>query len=71
MLVLDGLRPDPHPTHLSFDQAAEVARDVGARETWLIHLTHAVTHVEGDATLPPGVRLAYDGLVLEVPASGA
>lgn len=30
-----------------------------------MHMTHAVTHAEGDALLPPGVRLAYDGLTLE------
>ena len=63
-LVLDGLRPEPHPTHLSFDEAAAVAAEVGARETWLVHVTHSVRHA--DATLPDGVRLAYDGLVLEV-----
>lgn len=68
VLVLDGLRPDPHPTHLSFAEAAEVAASVGARETWLIHVTHAVTHAAADAMLPEGVRLAYDGLVLEVGA---
>ncbi len=63
-LVLDGLRPESHPTHLSFEEAAAVAARVGAAETWFVHMTHAVTHAEGDALLPPGVRLAYDGLVL-------
>ena len=66
-LVLDGLRPTPHPTHLTFDQAARVAVDLGARETWLTHVTHDVRHA--DAVLPDGVRLAYDGLVLEVPGA--
>ena len=64
VLVLDGLRPEPHPTHLTFAEAAEVAADVGARETWLIHVTHNVRHA--DVQLPPGVRLAHDGLTLEV-----
>ncbi len=67
VLVLDGLRPEPHPTHLSFAEAAEVAAAVGARETWLVHVTHSALHAEADAALPDGVRLAYDGLVLEVP----
>lgn len=65
-LVLDGLRPDPHPTHLSFGEAVEVAGRIGARETWFVHVTHAVRHVEAEAGLPPDVRLAYDGLVLHV-----
>ena len=64
VLVLDGLAPHTHPTHLSFEEAAEVARRVGAPATWFVHMTHAVTHAEGDALLPEGIRLAYDGLVL-------
>ena len=68
VLVLDGLRRRPHPTHLTFDQAAEVAAEVGARETRLVHVTHDLGHAQVEALLPDGVRLGYDGLVLEVPA---
>ena len=68
VLVLDGLRPESHPTHLSFREATVVAERIGAAETWLVHMTHAVTHAEGDALLPAGVRLGYDGLTLNVPA---
>lgn len=70
VLVLDGLRPEPHPTHLTFEEAAAVAADVGARETWLTHVTHNVRHDDANAMLPDGVRLAYDGLVLRVSVSG-
>ena len=68
VLVLDGLRRRPHPTHLTFDQAAEVAAEVGARETRLVHVTHDLGHAQVEALLPDGVRLGYDGLVLGVPA---
>ena len=64
VLVLDGLRPDPHPTHLTFDQAAQVAADLGVRETWLTHITHNALHAQVE--LPPGVQLGYDGLVIRV-----
>lgn len=65
VLALDGLRPAPrHPTHFVIDEAVECATRIAARETWLIHLTHEVDHDEVEATLPPGIRLAYDGLVL-------
>ena len=67
-LVLDGLRRDEHPTHFTFDQATDVARRVGARDTVFVHMTHSVLHAEDDATLPAGVRLGYDGLVLPVGA---
>lgn len=64
-LVLDGLRPEPHPTHFSFDEAAAVAQQIGARDTVFTHLSHSVCHA--DVALPPGIRLGFDGLVLEVP----
>jgi phosphoribosyl 1,2-cyclic phosphate phosphodiesterase len=61
-LVLDGLRPDPHPTHLSIPEAVEVAREIGASRTALTHLTHITDHAATEAILPPAVRLGYDGL---------
>ena len=65
-VVLDGLRPEPHPTHLNMAEAIEVARALGAPVTYLTHLTHAVDHGPFEATLPPGIRLAYDGLRLNL-----
>ena len=65
ILALDGLRPAPrHPTHFTVGEAVDAAQRIGARETWLIHLTHEVDHATVEATLPAGIRLAYDGLVL-------
>lgn len=69
-LVLDGLRREPHPSHFTFDEAAAFAEALGARETWLTHVTHGALHAEADATLPAGVRLGYDGLVLRVGGAG-
>ena len=67
ILALDALRPAPrHPTHFTIAEALETAQRVGARETWLIHLAHEVEHGEVEAALPPGVRLAWDRLQLEV-----
>jgi phosphoribosyl 1,2-cyclic phosphate phosphodiesterase len=64
ILIIDGLREDPHPTHLTISQAIEISQDVLAGQTWLTHLTHQTLHAERDATLPPPVRLAYDTLQL-------
>lgn len=61
-LILDGLRPEPHATHLSIPEAIDVAREIGARQTWLLHLTHLTDHAPAEAALPTGIRLAYDGL---------
>ena len=66
-LALDGLRPaPPHPTHFTIGEAIECAREIGARQTYLIHLTHDIEHEEFGKTLPEGVGLAWDGLSLEV-----
>jgi phosphoribosyl 1,2-cyclic phosphate phosphodiesterase len=67
LLILGALRPaPPHPTHFTIGQALEVIEFLAPRQTFLTHLTHDVSHRETEASLPPGVRLAYDGLVLDV-----
>jgi len=65
-LVIDGLRPLPHPSHLSIGEAVTAAQEIGAAQTWLTHLTHLNDHGELDATLPAGIRAAYDGLRLKL-----
>lgn len=65
-LVLDGLRYRPHPTHFSLSQAAELALQLGAKRTYLIHLCHDVDHDQGNASLPESVELSYDGLEIEI-----
>ncbi len=66
ILIIDGLRDEPHPTHLTIAQAITVGREVKAGQIFLTHLTHQKTHVERTAELPSGVSLAYDGLKLEL-----
>lgn len=66
VLVLDALRPAPHPTHFTIDEAVAAARRIGARQTYFIHMTHNVLHAEAEAALPPGIALGYDGLSFSV-----
>jgi phosphoribosyl 1,2-cyclic phosphate phosphodiesterase len=63
-LVLDALRHRHHPTHLTLERAVDIAERVGARQTWFVHMSHELGHAETDASLPEGMALAYDGLVL-------
>ena len=66
-LIIGALRQRPHATHQTIGEAIEVARSVGARETYLIHMNHeAGLHAETDAQLPEHVHLAYDGLEIEI-----
>jgi phosphoribosyl 1,2-cyclic phosphate phosphodiesterase len=66
VLVLNALWWRPHPTHLSIAEAIDTARELGARRTYLTHLTHETGHSELEAQLPVGVFPAYDGLTVEV-----
>ncbi len=65
-LVLGGLRYLSHPKHFSLSEAAEAAQQLGARDTYLVHMNHDVDHEEGNASLPESVSLAWDGLILEM-----
>jgi phosphoribosyl 1,2-cyclic phosphate phosphodiesterase len=65
-LIIDALRYEPHPTHMNIDEALALARDIAPGQTWLTHLSHDLLHAQVEPTLPPGVRIAYDGLKIEI-----
>lgn len=67
VLVLSGLRWGPeHPTHLTIPEAVEIANEIGAPKTYLIHMNSYVNHAESNKKLPKHVRLAYDQLEIEI-----
>ena len=61
ILVLDGLRHDPHPAHFCLEQAVEVARQLDVEQAAFTHLTHQLGHAETNRTLPHNMTLAHDG----------
>jgi phosphoribosyl 1,2-cyclic phosphate phosphodiesterase len=65
-LVLDALRKRPHPTHFTIEQAVVVAREIGAARTYFTHIAHELGHAATCASLPDGMALAHDGLMLDV-----
>ena len=65
-VCLDGLRPDPHPTHMNIDEACAAAAEIGCPANYLTHLTHSIDHASWSRKLPAGVHLAYDGLRLQL-----
>jgi phosphoribosyl 1,2-cyclic phosphate phosphodiesterase len=62
LVVLDGLRPLPHPSHMSIPEALAVAREIAAPRMLLTHLTHLSDHATLAAELPAGIEPAHDGL---------
>ncbi|MDM8008141.1 MAG: MBL fold metallo-hydrolase [Phycisphaerae bacterium] len=70
VLILDGLRRRPHPTHFNLEQAVEAARRIGARQTFFTHIAHELAHEATNAELPPGMALAHEGQVIEIKDEG-
>ncbi|MCH7224937.1 MBL fold metallo-hydrolase [Haloferula sp. A504] len=64
ILILDSLRPDPHPTHLSLAEAMAMIGEIEPGQAWLTHLGHENDHAALAAGLPPQVHVAHDGLKL-------
>jgi phosphoribosyl 1,2-cyclic phosphate phosphodiesterase len=61
-LVLSALRVEPSSVHFSLDEAVSFSKKVGAHQTWLTHLSHALDHETSNRLLPSNVQLGYDGL---------
>lgn len=65
VLILDGLRHEPHKTHYTIDEAIALSKELGVEKTYLTHMTHTVEYDRVSRDLPENVFLAYDGL--EIP----
>ncbi len=64
VLFLDCLRDTPYPSHLNVMQSLMWAKRIGAERTILIHMTHELDYQALSNRCPPGVEVAYDGLVV-------
>lgn len=61
-LFLDCLQTESYPTHLGWDQALALAQRIGAKQTYLIHMTHRLGYEEFSQRCPENIALAFDGL---------
>lgn len=71
VLFLDALRHRPHPTHTTVARALEYIERLRPRRAFLTHICHDLPHEETERSLPPHVRLAYDGLEITVRGDGS
>lgn len=66
-LVVDALRQTPHFSHFSLEQAIEFSHRVGAKQTYFTHCCHHIgLYDKVEETLPKGMSLAYDNLIIEI-----
>jgi phosphoribosyl 1,2-cyclic phosphate phosphodiesterase len=67
VIVLNALRKSRHSSHFSVGEAVEVLEKLKPEAAFLTHLSHFVgLHEEVNAQLPDFIKLAYDGLALEI-----
>jgi phosphoribosyl 1,2-cyclic phosphate phosphodiesterase len=64
ILILDALRREPHPTHSSLANSIALVELLKPRRAFFTHMSHDLDHETTNASLPPHIRLAYDGLQL-------
>ncbi|MCX7627608.1 MAG: MBL fold metallo-hydrolase [Methylophilaceae bacterium] len=62
LLMLDCLRYTPHHGHINVKQSIEYAGLIGARITYLIHMTHELEYESLKKQLPANIHVGYDGL---------
>ncbi len=63
--IISTVRRGHHVSHFSLEEAVDVAKRVGAKHSWLTHLSHQLPrHKDLCNELPAGILPAYDGLVI-------
>lgn len=67
ILVINALQKQNHISHFTLDEAISFAHEIGAETTYFTHISHRLgKHADIEAELPPGIKLAYDGLQIEI-----
>jgi phosphoribosyl 1,2-cyclic phosphate phosphodiesterase len=66
VLFLDALRYKPHPTHSTVERSIKTVERLAPRRAFFTHISHDLGHERAESMLPANIRLAYDGLEIEV-----
>jgi len=67
ILVINALQKQNHISHFTLDEAIGFAHEIGAETTYFTHISHRLgKHADIEAELPAGIKLAYDGLRIEI-----
>ncbi len=65
VLVIEALRFEPHPSHVTIAQAMEYIEVLKPGRAIFTHMAHGFDYETVMKELPPGMELAYDGMVIE------
>ena len=64
-VTVNCVKRGPHFSHFSLAEALEFFEKVGAKESYITHISHLLPAYEDfEKELPPHVHLAYDGLTI-------
>ena len=66
VLFLDALRYKPHPTHSTVERSIRTVEQLAPQRAYFTHIGHDLGHERAESMLPPHIRLAYDGLEIQV-----
>ena len=69
IIVLNALRHEKHISHYNLQEAIDLVRELEIPRAYFTHISHQLGfHAEVNHSLPEGMELAYDGLVIELSA---
>ena len=67
VLILNALRPQSHPTHFTLSEAIALTQSLDIPQTYFTHFSHQIgLHAIVEPSLPKGIGMSYDGMVIAV-----
>ncbi|MBO3698001.1 MBL fold metallo-hydrolase [Roseivirga sp. E12] len=67
VLILDALQKEDHLSHLTLSEALALIEELNVETVFLTHISHRMgLHDKVNSELPDNVKLAYDGLQIEL-----
>ncbi|MFL6447475.1 MAG: MBL fold metallo-hydrolase [Bryobacteraceae bacterium] len=66
VLFLDALRHSPHPTHSTVEESLRTVDMLKPKRAYFTHISHDLLHAKVEASLPPNVHMAFDGLEIPI-----
>ncbi len=67
VMIINALQQTEHISHLTLEEAIHLSQELEIEQTYLTHISHKLgVHKSVSAGLPENVKLAFDGLTIEL-----